>query len=77
MTERNYNIMFFALLFSLFVFIGIGLTIQPSYKYRIISENQGYKTNNYEVVGPNCIKFINRDTQNVTVCGQYEIIESK
>ena len=77
MRETSFNIMFLVLLFSLFVSIGIALTRQPSYKYRIISENQGYKTNNYEVVGPNCIRFINRDTQNVTVCGQYEIIENK
>ena len=50
---------------------------KPTYKYRIISESHGYRTDKYETVGPNCIKFTYGDNQTVTVCGNYEIIENK
>ena len=53
------------------------LTSLPTYKYRVISENQGYRTNKYETVGTNCIKFIDGHNQTVTICGEYEIIENK
>jgi hypothetical protein len=53
------------------------LISMPAYKYRIVSESHGYSTNKYEVVGTNCIKFIDAHNQNVTVCGEYEIIENK
>lgn len=53
------------------------LTSQPAYKYRVISENQGYRTNKYETVGTNCIKFVDGHNQTITICGEYEIIENK
>lgn len=53
------------------------LTSMPTYKYRIISENQGYRTNKYEVVSPDCVTFVDAHNRTVTVCGNYEIIENK
>ena len=49
----------------------------PTYKYKILAENKGYRTNKYEIIGPNCIKFIDRDTLEVIVSGNFEIIENK
>ena len=53
------------------------LTSRPTYKYRVISESHGYRTDKYETVSPNCIKFVDAHNQTVTICGKYEIIENK
>jgi hypothetical protein len=53
------------------------ITSKPTYKYRIISESHGYRTDKYKTVGPNCIKFVDRHNQTITICGEYEIIENK
>jgi hypothetical protein len=74
------NILKLLVMLSLCVVLYIlydALISMPAYKYRIISENHGYKTNKYEVVNSNCIKFVDRHNQTITICGEYEIIENK
>lgn len=55
----------------------VELTSVPTHKYRIISGSHGYKTDKYEAVNPNCIKFVDGHNQTVTICGEYQIIENK
>jgi uncharacterized protein YpmS len=62
-------------LFTAFIVWFIIFTSQPTHKYRIVSENQGHRTNKYEIVSPNCVKFVNAHNQTITICGEYEIIE--
>jgi hypothetical protein len=53
------------------------LRSMPTHKYRIVSDNQGYSTNKYEVLDYNCIVFIDAYGREITVCGHYEIIKNK
>lgn len=67
----------FIFFFLLYVAMKEDEKFKPEFKYRIRTEHQLFQTNSYTKLSNGCIKFLQKEQDSTTVCGNYTIVEQK